>query len=250
MEEPRLIQYGPLLRVVQSLYHRLPAPALRVLRALRLEIARVRQERWYTEWALRREYLTRAFETLEFNGITGDYAEFGSWSGQTLSLAYHASRRVGLKPMLWAFDSFQGLPSSQHVLDVHRKWQSGAMKMPLDEFHAQVGINGVPRHAYQVVVGFYEDTLRTDNSSLPSDLALIYIDCDMYTSTATVLKFLEPRLKHGMLIALDDYFAYSPTSPSGEKLALEEFFGKHPEWRLVPHIQYNWGSQSFVVERA
>jgi O-methyltransferase len=250
MSDSPPMQFGPGLKVLRYVYHRMPRGVLRILRAVRFEVARIRQERWYTEWDARRECLARAFEALEFNGITGAYAEFGSWSGQTMTLAYQASRRVGLNCLLWAFDSFQGLPPSADPRDAHRKWQVNAMTMPLEEFHATLADRGVPRDAYRVVPGFYEKTLRLDDPDLPTDIALAYIDCDMYSSTASVLRFLAPRLKHGMILALDDYFCYSPTQTSGEKLAFEEFFEKRREWRLVPYRQYGSSSQAFVLERA
>ena len=52
---------------------------------------------------------------------------------------------------------------------------------------------------------------------------MAYIDCNLYSSTVTVLEFLAPRLKHGMIVAFDDYFCWSPTQVSGERFALHEF---------------------------
>jgi hypothetical protein len=45
----------------------------------------------------------------------------------------------------------------------------------------------------------------------------------MYSSTRTVLSFLESRLKHGMIVAFDDYFCWSSTQISGERRAFVEF---------------------------
>jgi hypothetical protein len=61
-------------------------------------------------------------------------------------------------------------------------------------------------------------------------------------------KFLLPRLKHGMIIAFDDYFCWSATQLSGERRAQLEFFSRDPRWELVPFIQFGWHGQSFVVE--
>ena len=61
-------------------------------------------------------------------------------------------------------------------------------------------------------------------------------------------KFLLPRLKHGMIIAYDDYFCWSATQLSGERRAQLEFFSRDPRWELVPFIQFGWHGQSFVVE--
>ncbi|MBM3953669.1 MAG: hypothetical protein FJ309_03450 [Planctomycetes bacterium] len=71
----------------------------------------------------------------------------------------------------------------------------------------------------------------------------------MYSSTMDVLRFLEPRLKHGMIIAFDDYFCWSATEAAGERRAAIEFFTASREWQIVPYLQYSWAGQSFVVER-
>ena len=51
----------------------------------------------------------------------------------------------------------------------------------------------------------------------PTNIALAYIDCDMYSSTKTVLEFLLPRLKHGRTLAFDDYFCWADDRVSGGK---------------------------------
>jgi hypothetical protein len=230
-------------------YRRLPAPARRAIRAIHFELARMRSERWYTDIADRRRFLNHAFQFIAFNEITGDYAEFGCWSAMTFQLAYHATRRANVNCMLWAFDSFAGLPESTDPRDAHPKWLPQACSMSIEDFHRVLAERGVPRSAYRVVAGYYEQTLLHAAAGLPGDIALAYIDCDMYSSTHAVLRFLEPRLKHGMILALDDYFCYSASRPSCEKLALEQFFAKHQEWRLAPYIQYGWHGMSFILER-
>jgi hypothetical protein len=72
----------------------------------------------------------------------------------------------------------------------------------------------------------------------------------MYSSTVTVLDFLAPRLKHGMIIAFDDYFCWSPTHPSGERVALLEFEHTHPHWHMLEFQRFNWAGRAFVVEDA
>ena len=100
-----------------------------------------------------------------------------------------------------------------------------------------------------MVPGFYHDTLdRMAPTDRPVNIALAFIDCDMYSSTRSVLGFLMPRLKHGMIIAFDDYFCWTPTQPSGERRAMVEFFGDHPKWNLLPFMNFGWHGQSFVVE--
>ena len=55
--------------------------------------------------------LEMAFQFLNNEGITGDYAEFGVFRGAAFAEAYDAARRWGNAPMRFhAFDSFAGLP--------------------------------------------------------------------------------------------------------------------------------------------
>jgi O-methyltransferase len=194
----------------------------------------------------RQLFFYNAFKALTHNQIDGDYAEFGCWSGRTFALAYHESRRHGHKAKLWAFDSFQGLPSPQDAGD--RRWKEGEMATPVGEFHALCASNGIPSNAYDVVPGFYEQTLATMSpSAKPVNIALAYIDCDFYSSTRTVLQFLMPRLKHGMILAFDDYFLWTESHVSGERRAMLEFFSDG-RWALLPYMQFGWGGNSFVVE--
>jgi hypothetical protein len=186
---------------------------------------------------------------LSFNGIDGDYVEFGCHGGLTFDLAYQESRRVGHPCVLWGFDSFSGLPAQQTSEDEHPQWMPGTMHTSLDDFHSICKYNGIPLSAYRIVPGFYKETLADDSSSsLPSDICLAYVDCDLYSSTVSVMRFLRTRIKHGMIIALDDYYCWSSAQISGEKKALNELFAGDLDWRLEPYVQYNWSGMSFVVE--
>jgi hypothetical protein len=71
----------------------------------------------------------------------------------------------------------------------------------------------------------------------------------MYMSTVSVLEFLAPRLKHGMIVAFDDYFCYSPKHVSGERAALHEFLEANPEWTFCRYKDVHWGGVSYIVER-
>jgi hypothetical protein len=125
------------------------------------------------------------------------------------------------------------------------------MKMSLSEFHEQCARDGVPRSEYEVVPGVYADTIATmPPSGEPTNIALAFIDCDMYSSTRDVLGFLMPRLKHGMIIAFDDYFCWSSSRLSGERQAMLEAFRAQQEWTLLPYMQFGWHGQSFVVEES
>ncbi len=189
---------------------------------------------------------------LMVNGISGDYVEFGSWGGNTLRMGYEELSPTGGGRHLWAFDSFSGLPEATDPRDDHPGWRTGgAGQGGVDAFHAMCAEHGIPRDAYTAVEGYYEDTLPPlGTSSAPTDIAMAYLDCNMYSSTVTALEFLSPRLKHGMIIAFDDYWCWSPTDVSGERSAFREFGAAHPQWHFERFKDVNWGGLSFVVEHA
>ena len=196
----------------------------------------------------RREFFYNAFMALSFNEIDGDYAEFGCSGGMTFAHAYQEAARHRHGARLWAFDSFQGLPRPAGDADAHPKWVEATMATALDQFHRDCAHHGVPRAAYEVVPGFYRDSLAAMGpTDEPTNIALAYVDCDLYSSTKEVLRFLMPRLNHGMIIAFDDYFCWSASQVSGERLAMLEFFSDGP-WELVPYMQFGWHGMSFVVE--
>lgn len=209
----------------------------------------------------RREFFRRAFITLGFNAIDGDYAEFGCFTGTTFALAYQEYQKAvkhlsflpytaTMKRRFWALDSFRGLPAAKGVEDEHPFWIEGTLSMGVDEFIASCARNQIPREAFEIVEGYYEQTLVGDPimPTLPQNIALAYIDCDMYSSILTVLNFLLPKLKHGMILAFDDYHVYSSTQVSGARRASVEMFSRNTDWRLVPYVQYGWGCMSYIVE--
>ena len=202
------------------------------------------------ELAPRAFFLDAAFRVLAFNGIGGDYLEFGSHGGRTFSLAHQSITRYKYARHLWSFDSFEGLPKSRPG-DEHPHWVQRSMATGLDEFHAICRASGVPRGQYSVIAGYYEQSLAgMDPAAQPVDVALAYIDCDLLSSTRDVLRFLSPRLKHGMILAFDDYFRWSSESVSGERQAFVEFSEGMSDWRFLPYKSFGWHGMSFVVERA
>jgi O-methyltransferase len=197
------------------------------------------------------DFFWDAFAALQVNGISGDYAEFGCHRGGSFQAAYKALSERRSRRHLWAFDSWQGLPDD-HPRDAHPGWElKGRGAGGVETFHAALERHGVPRDAYTAVEGYYRDSLPPLGADgAPNDIALAYIDCDLYSSTVDVLQFLAPRLKHGMIVAFDDYFCYSPTDVSGERAALLEFSTAHPEWHFQRYRDIHWSGLSFVVERA
>ncbi len=199
----------------------------------------------------KRAFFWQALKALEFNQISGDYVEFGSHGGRTFRLAYDQIQQRQISRHMWAFDSFRGLPKSATSLDSHPVWQEGAMATGVETFHRICQLHGIPSAQYSVVEGFYEEVLPgLPENQAPQDIAFAYIDCDMYSSTRAVLDFLAPRLKHGMVLAFDDYFCWSSTQVSGERKAFVEFAEENKAWHFSRYREYGWAGLSFIVESA
>lgn len=196
----------------------------------------------------RLEFLWKAFRLLAFNGVEGDYLEFGCGVGTTLTAAWRASQANRPARHLWGFDSFHGLPAPESPLDDHPQWVEGRYAVTIADFERRCRLNGVPEDAYTLVPGFYKESLAAA-SGLPGQAALAYIDCDLYSSTADVLAFLGTRLGHGSVVAFDDWFCWSPSGVSGEMAAQEEFCRLWPQWRFHPYLPFGWHGQSFLVQR-
>lgn len=195
-------------------------------------------------------FFRRVMYAFKNNRIAGDYVEFGSCGATTFRFAFGESRKAGIKPHLWSFDSFKGLPPSADTNE-HPLWTEGAMAMPIESFVRDCLNAGMTTDDFSVVEGFYSDTLAPDvvaRAAYPKDIALAYVDCDLYSSTKDVLGFLSTRLKHGMVIALDDYYCWWDRGVAGERVAFEEFKSAHPQYNFLPYMQIGWHGQSFIVE--
>ena len=69
------------------------------------------------EMAERDDFMRKAMKMLAYNGITGDYTEFGCHGGMTMRLAHKYMTRNGVARHLWAFDSFSGFPPPESEED-------------------------------------------------------------------------------------------------------------------------------------
>jgi predicted O-methyltransferase YrrM len=124
-------------------------------------------------------------------GQAGDLLEFGVAGGVSLRQLAGAlpERRV------FGFDSFQGLPEDWY-LTVKR----GAYAARAEKIRPPPNVTLVP--------GWFEDSLPAFLGGYEGEIALIHIDCDLYSSTTTVLSALAPLIRPGCLLEFDEYMNY------------------------------------------
>lgn len=124
--------------------------------------------------------------------LDGDVLEFGVAGGRSLAQFGELlpDRRI------FGFDSFEGLPEDW-ALNIKK----GAYAIPAEK------MKRVPANA-TLVVGWFEDSLPKFLETYTGSVALVHIDCDLYSSTATVLRNLAPLLRPGCVIEFDEYMNY------------------------------------------
>jgi len=145
--------------------------------------------------------------------------EFGVGSGASTAVI---ARRMPVT----GFDSGQGLPED---------WREGYLKGSL-----AFPIPCIPNA--RIVAGWFEDTLPVFDFRTVQPLGLVSIDCDVYSSTVTVLKYVMPHVKPGCFLVFDEYHDWPGWETDGECRAWHEYVDEHPElsWRVLGHGEQQW----------
>lgn len=146
--------------------------------------------------------------------------EFGVGGGES-------ARIIADRMPLIGFDSFQGLPED---------WRED---FPAGTF-AQDRPPDIP--GADIRVGMFADTLH--DFSVNTRIGLIHIDCDLYSSTATVLDWLAWHMLQnplrGTYVVFDEWRGY-PGAINHEQRAWNEFIDEnHVNWEVVGHGHQQW----------
>lgn len=207
-----------------------------------LEVLDRRSDNRMTELGM----LSQAFEFVKINEISGDYLEFGLWRGKTFGYAHRMMHRHGRDMILWGFDSFQGLPDTgEHPDNI---WYKGQFACTRPQFEAILKSRGFRPSEYELVEGFYSESLDQAAHSRLSGrkAAVVYIDCDLYDSTIQVLDFVQSYLVDGSIICFDDFYNYKGDPEQGEQKALADFLQKQARVRVIPYMDYAPLGKSFI----
>ena len=158
--------------------------------------------------------------------VPGDLVELGTNSGGTAVLMLAVVRDFAPRRVLYAADSFQGLPEPTFEdainKSAHRHWRKGQHRTTLAAFNTNMRRNGMYEHGnrerLRVLEGWFRDTLPRANIG---PIAFLRLDGDLYVSTMDGLENLYHRVVPGGLIYADDYMAV------GCRRALHEFRDRH-----------------------
>ena len=120
----------------------------------------------------------------------GQVLEFGVATGRTLNQFAHWLPHK----TVYGFDGFDGLPED---------WTSRMRK----GFFARKHLPRVRRNC-ELVVGWFNETLPGFVEKRSEPVALLHVDCDLYSSTVTILNNLKNNIVPGTVIVFDEYMNY------------------------------------------
>jgi O-methyltransferase len=187
--------------------------------------------------------------------LAGDYYEFGVASGRSTVAAVRASRLYGhpAPARFRLFDSFRGLPRLSGV-DVDSK-QFGAGDFAFDQ--AVVVKHLTERGVWDpqriiLYPGWYDETLTPElfGNLRGSPAAIVHVDCDLYESSRTVLRFMTPLLQEGSILLFDDWFCFNASPQRGERRAVTEWLAEDSGgFTLERYAEYGWHGAAFIATR-
>jgi len=173
----------------------------------------------------------KRLENIEFcvkdvlrNNVLGDLIETGVWRGGG-SIFMRAILQACGDPSrtVWVADSFEGLPKpdGRYQQDSgDRHWKSNhTLGISLEQVQANFARYGLLDERVRFLVGWFKNTLPT---APISQLAILRLDGDMYSSTMDALCALYSKVSPGGYIIVDDYGSTPPC-----KQAVDDFRAEH-----------------------
>ena len=134
--------------------------------------------------------------------LPGLYLEFGVGRGKSIRwISVNAGRPVH------GFDSFEGIPEY---------WNGN----PVGAF-AQKKLPKVPENVH-FEIGMFDKTIPGFLEKHDDPIAMLHVDCDLYSSTVTIFDTLGARLQPGAIILFDEYYNF-PRWQQHEFKAFQEF---------------------------
>lgn len=186
----------------------------------------------------------------------GDLIEAGVFRGSSLLSVAHFLKKHNSEKKVYGYDSFSGFPNIYHENDSLNKYDeffenklisekhykrvqssknilqffeqgtktesisvsgdfSGTSKNLLEKKIKFLGLDNI-----KLIDGDFSHTMSEKSDIKPKKILAGIIDCDLYNSYKTTLKYIYPKLVDNGLLYLDEY--YSLKFP-GAKIAVDEF---------------------------
>lgn len=164
--------------------------------------------------------LDHVLNTNASSQLTGFIMEFGVYNGRSITkIANHFHDKT-----VFGFDSFQGLPET---------WDRDDGGFEKGVFSLSGKLPNVPSNV-SLIKGWFSDTIPqflNTHVNHGDHISLLHIDCDLYSSTKTILDHLKHLFVHGTIIVFDELLNY-PGFEKHELKAFYEFLQENKQWKV------------------
>ena len=151
----------------------------------------------FPECEFYKRYDTYVRHCIEQVNVDGLWLEFGVCTGAS---SEEIIKMMPPKKTLYGFDWFQGLPETWVISPKNVKFKG--------ELFGSVAGKIPDLDRLEIVDGLFEETLPTFIENNENNVAFMHVDCDLYSSTKTIFKYLKNRLIPGTIILFDELYNY------------------------------------------
>ena len=180
----------------------------------------------------------------------GDYLEFGVFNGSSLGSAYLTAKKMNLKSMrFFGFDAYKGLPKGTD--EEHDVLKKGFYACSFEKMKECLKRRGINPDDTIWIKGWYNETLndKTIKKHNIKKIGIVFIDCDTYSSSKTVLDFLAPLITEPAIFCFDDWKLYDmDIKGTGEYKSFNEFLEANTHLEVKEIKSYNRKSKSFLLQ--
>ena len=204
--------------------------------------------------------LDKAFEFIYKSETNGDFYEFGVYQGLSMLRAFQSDDRWRKKTSrehvnrFFGFDTFAGLPQlkEEDLLESYGVFQEGQFGDTSQELVLQrLSAEGVDLNRVQLTPGLFSQTLKPEilqQNLAILQIAIVHIDCDLYSSALDCLRFLDGRLTDGAVLLFDDWFCYRGRHDKGVRGAFE-IWSRTNAYVFSEYFSYSWAGKAFIVNQ-
>jgi O-methyltransferase len=76
---------------------------------------------------------------------------------------------------------------------------------------------------------------------------VVFLDCDLYSSTKSALEWLEGLIHATSIVIFDDWHSFTEGKNLGQQRALNEFVQRNPSLVFEPVFDYDDNGRTFIV---
>lgn len=197
------------------------------------------------------EALKKAMYQTALEHTTGDYLEFGVFTGSSFNYAMQINRKLkylgDMQTSFYGFDSFKGFGEKDKD-DQHPFFVDDIFS--INEKKVKKNIKKLSRGSkFRLIDGFFEDSIKgkSANEFGITNARVVLVDCDLRAPTEIALDFIKPTIQEGTIILFDEYNCYKGNVKKGEYVAFEKFKEGLSEFSFRRIFDYGYSGRAFIA---